>query len=88
MQAYLWLSLAATHLPSGPLRAQATRTIGGIARPDDVFVSTDLPKTRSGKIRRRLLKDIAEGRAMGDTPTLADPTVVSRLREMYEEKER
>jgi len=69
------------------LRAHVTRKIGGIARPDDIFFSTDLPKTRSGKIMRRLLKDIAEGRAMGDTTTLADPNVVNRLREMYEEKE-
>jgi acetyl-CoA synthetase len=69
------------------LRAHVTRKIGGIARPDDIFFSTDLPKTRSGKIMRRLLRDIAEGRAMGDTTTLADPNVVNRLREMYEEKE-
>jgi acetyl-CoA synthetase len=69
------------------LRAHVTRKIGGIARPDDIFFSTDLPKTRSGKIMRRLLKDIAEGRAMGDTTTLADPNVVNRLREMYEDKE-
>ncbi|HKU59768.1 MAG TPA: acetate--CoA ligase [Gemmatimonadales bacterium] len=69
------------------LRAHVTRKIGGIARPDDIFFSTDLPKTRSGKIMRRLLKDIAEGRAMGDTTTLADPNVVNRLRDMYEEKE-
>jgi acetyl-CoA synthetase len=69
------------------LRAHVTRKIGGIARPDNIFFSTDLPKTRSGKIMRRLLKDIAEGRAMGDTTTLADPNVVNRLREMYEEKE-
>jgi acetyl-CoA synthetase len=69
------------------LKAHVTQKIGGIARPDDVFFSTDLPKTRSGKIMRRLLKDIAEGRAMGDTTTLADPSLVSRLKEMYEERE-
>ena len=46
-----------------------------------------LPKTRSGKIMRRLLKDIAEGRALGDTTTLADPNVVSRLKDMYEDQE-
>ena len=87
-----FVTLKDGHLSSGELkdelRAHVTRKIGGIARPDDVFFSTDLPKTRSGKIMRRLLKDIAEGRAMGDTTTLADPNVVSRLREMYEEKER
>jgi len=43
------------------------------ARPDDILFSADLPKTRSGKIMRRLLRDIAEGRALGDTTTLADP---------------
>jgi len=69
------------------LKAHVTQKIGGIARPDDVFFSSDLPKTRSGKIMRRLLKDIAEGRAMGDTTTLADPNLVTRLKEMYEEKE-
>jgi acetyl-CoA synthetase len=69
------------------LKAHVTQKIGGIARPDDVFFSTDLPKTRSGKIMRRLLKDIADGRAMGDTTTLADPNLVTRLKEMYEEKE-
>jgi acetyl-CoA synthetase len=69
------------------LKAHVTQKIGAIARPDDIFFSADLPKTRSGKIMRRLLKDIAEGRALGDTTTLADPNVVSRLKEMYEEKE-
>jgi acetyl-CoA synthetase len=69
------------------LKAHVTQKIGAIARPDDIFFSADLPKTRSGKIMRRLLKDIAEGRALGDTTTLADPNVMSRLKEMYEEKE-
>jgi acetyl-CoA synthetase len=69
------------------LKAHVTQKIGAIARPDDIFFSADLPKTRSGKIMRRLLKDIAEGRALGDTTTLADPNVVSRLKELYEEKE-
>ena len=69
------------------LKAHVTRKIGAIARPDDILFSADLPKTRSGKIMRRLLKDIAEGRALGDTTTLADPNVVNRLKEMYEEKE-
>jgi acetyl-CoA synthetase len=69
------------------LKAHVIQKIGAIARPDDIFFSADLPKTRSGKIMRRLLKDIAEGRALGDTTTLADPGVVNRLKEMYEEKE-
>ena len=59
--------------------------IGAIARPEAIFFSADLPKTRSGKIMRRLLKDIAEGRALGDTTTLADPGVVQRLMDRYEE---
>ena len=69
------------------LKEHVTQKIGAIARPDDILFSADLPKTRSGKIMRRLLKDIAEGRALGDTTTLADPNVVSRLKEMYEEQE-
>jgi acetyl-CoA synthetase len=69
------------------LKAHVTKKIGAIARPDDIFFSADLPKTRSGKIMRRLLKDIAEGRALGDTTTLADPAVVSKLKDMYESQE-
>jgi len=69
------------------LKAHVAKKIGALARPDDVLFSADLPKTRSGKIMRRLLKDIAEGRALGDTTTLADPGVVARLRDAYEEKE-
>jgi acetyl-CoA synthetase len=69
------------------LKAHVAQKIGAIARPDDIFFSADLPKTRSGKIMRRLLKDIAEGRALGDTTTLADPTVVSKLKDMYESQE-
>ena len=69
------------------LKEHVTRKIGAIARPDDIFFSADLPKTRSGKIMRRLLKDIAEGRTLGDTTTLADPNVVARLRDQYESEE-
>jgi acetyl-CoA synthetase len=69
------------------LKEHVVKKIGAIARPDDILFSADLPKTRSGKIMRRLLKDIAEGRALGDTTTLADPAVVNRLKDMYEEKE-
>jgi acetyl-CoA synthetase len=69
------------------LKAHVVEKIGAIARPDDIFFSADLPKTRSGKIMRRLLKDIAEGRALGDTTTLADPNVVSKLKDMYESQE-
>ena len=67
------------------LQAHVGRKIGPIAKPDDVFFTAELPKTRSGKIMRRLLRDIAEGRALGDTTTLADPSVVARLKEQYEE---
>ena len=69
------------------LKEHVVKKIGAIARPDDILFSADLPKTRSGKIMRRLLKDIAEGRTLGDTTTLADPAVVNRLKEMYEDKE-
>jgi acetyl-CoA synthetase len=69
------------------LKEHVTRKIGAIARPDDIIFSADLPKTRSGKIMRRLLKDIAEGRTLGDTTTLADPNVVNRLKDMYESEE-
>ncbi len=69
------------------LKDHVARKIGAIARPDDILFSADLPKTRSGKIMRRLLKDIAEGRALGDTTTLADPAVVNRLKEQYESEE-
>jgi acetyl-CoA synthetase len=60
--------------------------IGAIARPEKILVTADLPKTRSGKIMRRLLRDIAEGRALGDVTTLADPTVVASLKDKYEEE--
>ncbi len=69
------------------LKEHVARKIGAIARPDDIFFSADLPKTRSGKIMRRLLRDIAEGRALGDTTTLADPGVVARLKDQYESEE-
>ena len=77
--------------PSAALRDElrdfvATK-IGALARPDDVLFSADLPKTRSGKIMRRLLRDIAEGRALGDTTTLADPNVVAGLKAQYEAQE-
>ncbi|HEY0995816.1 MAG TPA: acetate--CoA ligase [Gemmatimonadaceae bacterium] len=69
------------------LRDFVAQKIGAIARPDDILFSADLPKTRSGKIMRRLLRDIAEGRALGDTTTLADPNVVANLKEQYEGQE-
>jgi acetyl-CoA synthetase len=70
----------------GELKDHVVKKIGAIARPDDVIFTADLPKTRSGKIMRRLLRDIAEGKALGDTTTLADPNVIARLKEQYQEE--
>jgi acetyl-CoA synthetase len=79
------------HAPSPELERElkehVSRKIGSIARPEQILFSAELPKTRSGKIMRRLLRDIAEGRAMGDTTTLADPGVVSALKEKYGDEE-
>ena len=69
------------------LRNHVGEKIGAIAKPEMVVFTADLPKTRSGKIMRRLLRDIAEGHAVGDTTTLADPAVVERLKVQYEEEE-
>jgi acetyl-CoA synthetase len=69
------------------LKEHVVRKIGAIARPDQILFAADLPKTRSGKIMRRLLRDIAEGKALGDTTTLADPAVVARLKSEYEDRE-
>jgi len=65
------------------LRDHVSKEIGKIARPDDVHFVADVPKTRSGKIMRRLLRDIAAGRVLGDTTTLADPSVVEELKKKY-----
>jgi len=69
------------------IKEHVAKKIGALARPDDVIYAAELPKTRSGKIMRRLLRDVAEGRALGDTTTLADATVVSELKKKYEDKE-
>jgi acetyl-CoA synthetase len=68
------------------LKEHVVKKIGAIARPDDILFTADLPKTRSGKIMRRLLRDIAEGKALGDTTTLADPAVVAKLKANYDEE--
>jgi acetyl-CoA synthetase len=65
------------------IRAHVATKIGAIAKPDDIFFVSELPKTRSAKIMRRLLRDIAEGRILGDTTTLADPTVLAKLKTQY-----
>ena len=61
------------------LRSHVTGEIGAIAKPKMIFITPDLPKTRSGKIMRRLLRDVAEGRNIGDTTTLADESIVDEL---------
>ncbi len=73
-------SFLADHTPEGlaaQLRSWVGEQIGPIARPRDVYIVGELPKTRSGKIMRRLLRDVAEGREVGDTTTLADTAVMS-----------
>ena len=86
-----FVTLREGHKPSPALRDElrehVAEKIGALARPDDILFSADLPKTRSGKIMRRLLRDIAEGRALGDTTTLADPNVVAKLKDQYESQE-
>jgi acetyl-CoA synthetase len=72
---------------SNELKDWAAKKLGAICRPDDVILTADLPKTRSGKIMRRLLRDVAEGRVLGDTTTLADPAVVASLRDKYASEE-
>ena len=69
------------------VKQHVAKKIGALARPDDVIYAAELPKTRSGKIMRRLLRDVAEGRALGDTTTLADPAVVATLKGQYEDRE-
>ena len=67
------------------LRDHVAAMIGAVAKPKNIIFSANLPKTRSGKIMRRLLRDIAAGKALGDTTTLADPDVVEKLQKRYEE---
>jgi acetyl-CoA synthetase len=69
------------------LKEHVVKKIGALARPDQILFAADLPKTRSGKIMRRLLRDVAEGKTLGDTTTLADPRVIARLKEDYEAEE-
>ena len=77
----------ATSELAGELKDHVARKLGAICRPDDILFTAELPKTRSGKIMRRLLRDIAEGRALGDTSTLADASVVAGLKDKYEASE-
>jgi acetyl-CoA synthetase len=64
---------------SAVLRAHVAQQIGAIARPRQIYIVPELPKTRSGKIIRRLLQDVAEGREVGDTTTLADTSVMTSI---------
>jgi len=68
------------------LRDHVGNTIGPIAKPKSIMFTEDLPKTRSGKIMRRLLKDVSEDQALGDTTTLADPGVVESIKARYLEQ--
>jgi acetyl-CoA synthetase len=76
-----------SHELEGELKDHVVRKIGAIARPDRIIFAGELPKTRSGKIMRRLLRDIADGQIMGDMTTLADPDVLGALKQRYEDKE-
>jgi acetyl-CoA synthetase len=67
----------------GELRDHVAELIGPIAKPKSILFTEDLPKTRSGKIMRRLLRNVAEDQALGDTTTLADPTVVDGIKAKY-----
>jgi acetyl-CoA synthetase len=65
------------------LRKHVAAHIGAIARPKTIIFTPDLPKTRSGKIMRRLLRNVAEDESLGDTTTLADPSVVEGIKARY-----
>ena len=71
----------------GDIRDHVARRIGKLARPKRIIWAEDLPKTRSGKIMRRLLRDIAEGRELGDVTTLRDPDVMEQLDAKVRERE-
>ncbi len=79
--------LRAGHEPSPELarelRDHVAQTIGPIARPQSILFTEDLPKTRSGKIMRRLLRNVSEDESLGDTTTLADPAVVEGIKSRY-----
>ena len=69
------------------IREHVAERIGKLARPKRIIWSGDLPKTRSGKIMRRLLRDIAEGRELGDVTTLRDPDVMDELEHKIKERQ-
>ncbi|MBD48615.1 MAG: acetate--CoA ligase [Dehalococcoidia bacterium] len=80
-------AISSSKILEDELKAHVTKKIGAIARPDKIFFTADLPKTRSGKIMRRLLRDIAEGHVLGDTTTLADASAIELLKDQYEDAE-
>lgn len=86
-----FVTLRANVTPTDALKKELSdhvaQKIGGIARPDKIFFTAELPKTRSAKIMRRLLRDIAEGGVLGDTTTLTDPAVIADIKARYEEEE-
>jgi len=69
------------------LREHVAQSIGALARPEKIYFTAELPKTRSAKIMRRLLRDVAEGRIVGDTTTLADPTVLADIKKQYDDND-
>jgi acetyl-CoA synthetase len=79
-------SATATDALKEEIRQHVAIKIGAIAKPDDIFLCSELPKTRSAKIMRRLLRDVAEGRVLGDTTTLADPNVIAKLKMQYQDE--
>ena len=76
----------ATDVLAEELRKFEAEEIGGLARPENIYFTPELPKTRSGKIMRRLLRDIAEGKPIGDLTTLADPSILNGLIEEYKRR--
>src|SRR5213079_3100215 len=86
-----FVTLEGSYEPSdeliGEIREHVAKRIGKLARPKRVIWADDLPKTRSGKIMRRLLRDIAEGRELGDVTTLRDPDVMEQLETRIKERQ-
>jgi len=73
---------------TGDIREHVAKRIGKLARPKRIIWADDLPKTRSGKIMRRLLRDIAEGKELGDVTTLRDPDVMKQLEGKVQERQK
>jgi acetyl-CoA synthetase len=80
-------SLEGTDELVAEIREHVAKKIGKLARPKRIVWADDLPKTRSGKIMRRLLRDIAEGRELGDVTTLRDPNVMAQLEGRIKERQ-